>query len=163
VGAGDIAECSPGGDSDTADVVESVEGIVFTLGDNAYERGRFDEFQECYGSTWGRPSIKERTRPVVGNHEYETSGAEGYFRYFGAAAGDPDEGWYAYDLGGIAVWFARASGDTNTLSVLGWATPDFIVGQATMSAGSKSWFFFRWFSRSLYFFYGTAADVVTIN
>lgn len=109
VGAGDIAECSPGGDSDTADVVERVEGIVFTLGDNAYERGTSTDFQECYGPTWGRPAIKDRTMPVVGNHEYESSGAEGYFRYFGAAAGDPDEGWYAYDAGAWRVYVINSN------------------------------------------------------
>jgi hypothetical protein len=104
VGAGDIAECSEGSDEDTADLVASIDGIVFTLGDNAYERGTFEEFQECYGPTWGRPSIKDRTMPVVGNHEYETSGADAYFRYFGAAAGNPDEGWYAYDAGAWRIY-----------------------------------------------------------
>jgi hypothetical protein len=104
VGAGDIAECSEGPDAETADLVESVDGIVFTLGDNAYEDGTFAEFQECYGPTWGRPSIKDRTMPVAGNHEYNTPGAEGYFRYFGAAAGDPNEGWYAYDAGAWRIY-----------------------------------------------------------
>jgi hypothetical protein len=99
VGAGDIAECSEGADAETADLVESVAGTVFTLGDNAYEKGTFAEFRDCYRPTWGRPSIIDRTMPVVGNHEYETRDAEGYYRYFGAAAGDPDEGWYAYDAG----------------------------------------------------------------
>ena len=104
VGAGDIAECTEGADAETADLIEAVDGIVFTLGDNAYERGTFAEFRDCYGPTWGRPSIKDRTMPVVGNHEYETSDAQGYFRYFGAAAGDPDEGWYAYDAGAWRVY-----------------------------------------------------------
>jgi hypothetical protein len=104
VGAGDIAECTEGGDEETAALVESVGGIVFTLGDNAYEKGTFAEFQDCYGPTWGRPSIIDRTMPVVGNHEYETRDAAGYFRYFGAAAGDPDEGWYAYDAGTWRVY-----------------------------------------------------------
>lgn len=104
VGAGDIAECSEGADAETADLVESVDGIVFTLGDNAYEDGTFAEFRECYGPTWGRPSIKDRTMPVAGNHEYHTRGAEGYFRYFGAAAGDPDTGWYAYDAGAWRIY-----------------------------------------------------------
>jgi acid phosphatase type 7 len=36
----------------------------------------------------------------VGNHDYETAGASGYFGYFGAAAGDPLQGYYSYDLGG---------------------------------------------------------------
>jgi hypothetical protein len=35
----------------------------------------------------------------VGNHEYNTPGASGYFNYFGAAAGDPTKGYYSYDLG----------------------------------------------------------------
>ena len=37
--------------------------------------------------------------PVPGNHEYETDGAAPYFDYFGAAAGDPAEGWHTFDLG----------------------------------------------------------------
>ena len=104
VGAGDIAECSEGGAADTADLLETIDGTVFTLGDNAYENGSFDEFQGCYGPTWGRPSIKDRTRPVVGNHEYQTEDGAGYFRYFGVAAGDPDEGWYAYDAGAWRIY-----------------------------------------------------------
>jgi acid phosphatase type 7 len=111
VGAGDIAECSEGADAETADLVESVGGIVFTLGDNAYDSGRFGEFQDCYGPTWGRPSIKDRTMPVAGNHEYETRGADGYFRYFGAAAGDPDEGWYAYDAGAWRIYALNSNCD----------------------------------------------------
>jgi acid phosphatase type 7 len=37
--------------------------------------------------------------PSPGNHEYHTEGARGYFDYFGDAAGEPDEGYYSYDLG----------------------------------------------------------------
>ena len=104
MGAGDIAECSEGADAETADLVESVGGIVFTLGDNVYENGTLAEFQDCYGPTWGRSSIKDRTMPVAGNHEYGTRDAEGYFQYFGAAAGDQDEGWYAYDAGAWRIY-----------------------------------------------------------
>jgi len=42
---------------------------------------------------------KERTRPAVGNHEYVTEGAEGYFNYFGVAAGERDKGYYSYNYG----------------------------------------------------------------
>jgi hypothetical protein len=35
----------------------------------------------------------------VGNHEYETAGASGYFGNFGAAAGDSSKGYYSYNLG----------------------------------------------------------------
>jgi acid phosphatase type 7 len=67
------------------------------LGDVAYPRGSAANFEECYGPSWGR--FKERTRPVPGNHEYFTEGATGYFEYFGEAAGDPEEGYYSYELG----------------------------------------------------------------
>ena len=97
VGAGDIADCGSTGDSATANLIDDIAGTVFTLGDNAYENGTLKEFNDCYGPTWGR--FKSRTRPAVGNHEYNTPGAAGYFDYFGARAGDPDEGWYAYNLG----------------------------------------------------------------
>ena len=35
----------------------------------------------------------------MGNHEYLTPNASGYYGYFGAAAGDPTQGYYSYDLG----------------------------------------------------------------
>jgi len=35
----------------------------------------------------------------VGNHEYQTAGAPGYYGYFGAAAGDPAKGYYSYNMG----------------------------------------------------------------
>jgi hypothetical protein len=97
VGAGDIADCDSLGDEATAEVLEGISGTVFTVGDNAYESGTAAEFNHCYGPTWGR--YKARTKPAVGDEEYETPGASGYFGYFGAAAGDPRKGYYSYDLG----------------------------------------------------------------
>ncbi|MFL6196753.1 MAG: metallophosphoesterase family protein, partial [Thermoanaerobaculia bacterium] len=47
--------------------------------------------------TWGR--LGSLLRPSPGNHEYETPGAQGYYDYFGAAAGDPAKGWYSFELG----------------------------------------------------------------
>ena len=70
---------------------------MFTLGDNAYPNGTAAEFARCYGPTWG--TLKSRTRPVIGNHEYHTAGAAGYFGYFGAAAGPSRRGYYSYDAG----------------------------------------------------------------
>jgi hypothetical protein len=70
---------------------------VFTMGDNAYPYGTSRQFEECYGPNWGQ--YKVRTRPAVGNHEYETDGASGYFDYFGSAAGPPSKGYYSYNLG----------------------------------------------------------------
>ena len=97
VGAGDIAACDSTGDEATATILDGVPGTVVTMGDNVYETGTAAEFANCYAPSWGRH--KARTRPSVGNHEYGTPGASGYFDYFGAAAGDPDKGYYSYDLG----------------------------------------------------------------
>lgn len=99
VGAGDIAVCDARGDEATAGILDNIEGTVFTLGDNVYPNGTLEQFQKCYEASWGRH--KARTRPVPGNHDYNTGGARGYFEYFGARAGDPTRGYYSYKLG---VW-----------------------------------------------------------
>ena len=104
VGAGDISSCAQENDSLTADLLDQVvasatgEVAVFTVGDNAYENGSIEEYQQCYEPTWGRH--KARTRPAPGNHEYHDGKADGYFQYYGAIAGDPAQGYYSYDLGG---------------------------------------------------------------
>ena len=95
--AGDIANCGRSTDEQTAALLDTLPGIVITLGDNAYQDGTLSEYQNCYGPTWGRH--KARTRPSPGNHEYNTPNAAGYYAYFGAAAGDPAKGYYSYDAG----------------------------------------------------------------
>jgi acid phosphatase type 7 len=98
VAAGDIADCAKKGDEQTARLIENTEGAtVLALGDLAYPDGSTEEFADCYGPSWGH--FKERTKPTPGNHDYETKGASGYFDYFGKAAGNPEEGYYSYDLG----------------------------------------------------------------
>jgi acid phosphatase type 7 len=97
VAAGDIADCYGAGDEATARLISDIGGTVLTVGDNAYEDGTPEEFADCYGPTWGR--FKDRTKPSPGNHDYESRGAEGYFGYFGEAAGEPGKGYYSYDLG----------------------------------------------------------------
>ena len=101
VGAGDIASCSRTQDEATARLIDRIPGIVFTAGDNVYERGTTAEFSRCYAPGWGRH--RGRTRPVVGNHEYETPGAAGYFGYFGWRAGNPSKGYYSFNIG---AWHA---------------------------------------------------------
>jgi Calcineurin-like phosphoesterase len=101
VGAGDIGSCRNNGAEKTGELVGGllgIDGIVATFGDSAYPKGTKANFAKCYDPYWG-PPFKERTRPSPGNHEYETPGAPGYFEYFGAAAGDPNKGYYSYDLG----------------------------------------------------------------
>jgi hypothetical protein len=97
VGAGDIASCSYNRDEKTAKLLDNILGTVFTAGDNAYPSGTFTQFQNCYDPTWGRH--KARTRPSPGNHDYNTSGASGYYQYFGAAAGPSGAGYYSYNYG----------------------------------------------------------------
>jgi hypothetical protein len=86
VGAGDIADCGSSGDEATAALLDGIAGTVFTTGDNVYNDGSATQFAECYEPTWGRH--KARTRPSPGNHDFRSSGASGYYAYFGANAGE---------------------------------------------------------------------------
>ncbi len=76
---------------------------VLPLGDIQYESGALAAFMKSYDPSWGR--VKSISAPVVGNHEYATSGAAGYFDYFNGvgvssgAAGSRGKGYYSYDLG----------------------------------------------------------------
>jgi 3',5'-cyclic AMP phosphodiesterase CpdA len=70
---------------------------LLVLGDLQYENGELANFQTAYEASYGR--LKAKTKPVPGNHEYNTNGAQGYFTYFGAAAGDPNRGFYSFDVG----------------------------------------------------------------
>jgi acid phosphatase type 7 len=97
VAAGDIADCYGAGDEATARLLSNIGGTVLSLGDNAYQDGTPEEFADCYDPSWGR--YKDRTKPSPGNHYYKSRGAEGYFGYFGEAAGEPGKGYYSYDLG----------------------------------------------------------------
>ncbi len=96
--AGDISTCTNDFDEATARILDAnPSGTVAVPGDNAYQNGSTSEYASCYHPTWGRHL--SRTKPAVGNHEYQTPGATGYYAYFGAKAGDPAKGYYSYDLG----------------------------------------------------------------
>ncbi len=60
--------------------------------------GAASEYTNCYDQVWG--GQKSRTYPVPGNHEYDTSGASGYFGYFGSRAGPAGKGYYSFNYGG---------------------------------------------------------------
>jgi hypothetical protein len=109
VGAGDIASCSNSNDEATAKLLDNISGTVFTTGDNAYSSGTSTEFTNCYGPTWGRH--KSRTKPVPGNHDYNTSGATGYFRYFGNISS-----YYAYNLGDWRIYALNSEIDVSSTS-----------------------------------------------
>jgi Calcineurin-like phosphoesterase len=99
VGAGDIAMCDALEPArQTSQLLRTIGGTVFTLGDNAYFSGSAREYRDCYDPTWG--SERGRTRPVPGNHEYDGASAGiPYFSYFGTQAGPAGLGYYSYDLG----------------------------------------------------------------
>jgi hypothetical protein len=104
--AGDIAGCEEGsGEERTAAILDAnPDATVLPLGDTAYANGTPQEFANCYDPSWGR--AKARSLPTVGDHEYGTANASGYFNYFnaqlapfGPAATDSTKGYYSYDLG----------------------------------------------------------------
>ncbi len=102
--AGDVhAACDGTNDDKTAQILAGYpDATVAADGDLADPGSTASAFANCYGPSWG--VFKNRTRPAVGNHEYDYSPtASSYFAYFGAPAGAPDLGWYSYELGGWHV------------------------------------------------------------
>ena len=95
--AGDIASCDNDNDQLTADLLKDQTALILALGDNVYNSGSASEFANCFNPTWGQ--YKSRLKPAVGNHEYLTSGASGYFGYFGASVGESGKGYYSFDSG----------------------------------------------------------------
>jgi acid phosphatase type 7 len=109
VGAGDIAGGNTTMDTQTGDLVRAqlppngVAWGVFTMGDNAYPDGTYEDYQR-YDEAWG--SFRSSTRPVYGNHEYYgSSTAVGSEQYWNEGP-DPtpgrisnDTSFYAYDVG----------------------------------------------------------------
>ncbi|KRD31986.1 hypothetical protein ASE35_13580 [Lysobacter sp. Root916] len=103
-GAGDICDSSGNACAGTSDLIVAINPTaVFTAGDNAYSSGTLSEYNNRYAPTWGR--FKALTSPTPGNHEYNTSGASGYFDYFNGVgaqtgpAGDRSKGYYSWDVG----------------------------------------------------------------
>ena len=101
VGSGDIGSSNFSQNATAALLNQVVAAnpstVVMAIGDLAYDSGTTAEFAAYYQSSWG--AHKARTRPALGNHEYVTAGAAGYFSYWGGTAGDPSRGYYSYDHG----------------------------------------------------------------
>jgi fibronectin type 3 domain-containing protein len=111
---GDIA-CAPGSSATTKKCQQVKTGSLVTsinptavlpLGDSQYAASSSNEYAGSYNTTgWG--TLKSISRPSTGNHEYNTTGATGYFGYFGANAGDPTKGYYSWNVtapGGAFRW-----------------------------------------------------------
>ena len=95
--AGDIGECGFGA-TQTGKLLDTLSGTLLALGDLAYMQGSAANFRDCYDPAWGRHI--DRTKPVPGNHEYETDRtASAYYDYFGELAGPRGQGYYAFTAG----------------------------------------------------------------
>ena len=100
-GAGSPGHCRQRATSDL--LVGRGFSSVLALGDTQYHVGALEDFNSVFDQTWGR--VKPIIRPVVGNHEYSTSNAQGFFDYFNGAgknngpAGERDKGYYSFDIG----------------------------------------------------------------
>jgi PKD repeat protein len=137
VGAGDIANCNRTQDESTAQLLDGIAGTVFTAGDNAYESGTATEYANCYHPTWGRH--KARTKPTPGNHEYQTTGASGYYGYYGSVAGDPTKGYYSFDISGWHVVMLNSNcGSGGVTGGCGTNSPQAVWLRADLAANSAS-------------------------
>lgn len=77
----------------TANLVEKINpDAVLTLGDLQYEKGGLEDFYKFYDKSWGK--FKDKTYPALGNHEYLTKDARGYFGYF-----PKFKNYYSFNLG----------------------------------------------------------------
>jgi len=108
VGAGDIAACDTKGAAKTAALLDGIPGTVFAAGDLAYPDGTAQQFADCFGPTWGR--FRDRMLPALGNRDYGTPGAAGWFGTFDAALVGTG-GWYATDIGSWRVYVLNAQCD----------------------------------------------------
>lgn len=99
--AGDVhASCDNTYDQQTGQLLAGFPTATVAAAGDLADPGSTDAaLADCYGPSWG--PYKSRTRPAVGNHEYDYSPtAAPYFGYFGSSAGTPGQGWYSYELGG---------------------------------------------------------------
>lgn len=104
---GDMVSCGIPGPERVADLVDALPGFILGLGDFSQEEGTVEQFENCFDPVMGRHI--ERIEPVPGNHEYRTPDAAGYFQYFGAAAGDPDKGYYERTKGNWHILYLNSS------------------------------------------------------
>ena len=72
---------------------------VLPLGDTQYHSGSSYEFRNSYDLSWG--GFTSETSPAVGNHEWLTPNAQGFFDYFSPTTPQIRLGqyYYSYDLG----------------------------------------------------------------
>jgi hypothetical protein len=143
--AGDIAhEGEPSAPQRrTARLVLSIDPTAaLTLGDNQYPDGELADFMASFDPTWGR--FKNITRPVPGNHDYHTEGADGYFDYFGQRAHRGNGGYYSFDLGAWHLVAVNSGPGSISDEQLDWIRHDLLRSDATCELAY--WHHPRWSS-----------------
>lgn len=143
----------------TASIIRNINPLyLLALGDLAYPNGTTQDFADNYAPYWGIPEIFNYTKPVPGNHEYNTVGATGYFNYFDVANtgkfGARDKGYYSFvkdnwlflqinsecakitagcaNGGAQAVWVdQQLSANPGKCVVASWHKPRVTMGQHT--------------------------------
>lgn len=147
--AGDIAQCTldvvdpllPA--RKTAELVKTLltkygdQAQVLTLGDNVYQTGTPAEYANCYQPTWGQ--FLSRAWATPGNHDYGEGNANGYYRYFGSAAGTDQKGYYTKSLGAWTIYSLNSS----TLSDEASEQSQWLTGQLPKDRGCRlaAWHF----------------------
>lgn len=139
VAVGDIAS-SGGAQAKTAAIVvkRSPQRLV-ALGDLAYNAGSTSNFANYYNPSYGR--FKAITWPVPGNHEYLTSGASGFKKYFGITGVT----WWKHRIGAwtvigldsekptsstqLAFLKSALKADNGRPTIVAWHRPRFSTGQ----------------------------------
>src|SRR5690349_3942147 len=92
-------------------LVNPTPAAVLFLGDNQYVNGELANFQAVYHPTFGR--VNSVAYPSIGNAEYDTPGAQGWFDYYasvgvaariagsaGTDASNYSNGYYSFDIAG---------------------------------------------------------------
>ncbi len=123
------------------DYVESRTDTWFlALGDLAYPDGSVEDFADCYEPHFSR--VKDKTLPVVGNHEYYTAGAAGYVDYFGPQAGPADKLYYSQNLGSWHI--IVLNGECWRVGGCGTGDPQYQWLQQDLAANTNSCIMVAW-------------------
>jgi acid phosphatase type 7 len=114
----------------TANLLADVDAVL-PLGDLQYDDATLQEFKAYYDESWG--SYLSISHPAVGNHEYYASStAQGYFDYFGSAAGPRPEGYYSYSVGAWHVISLNAN--CSQIGGCGPSSPEYTWLQSELGA-----------------------------
>ncbi|GAA4574613.1 hypothetical protein GCM10023176_41990 [Micromonospora coerulea] len=110
-----------GGETNAVNVTNALVGwdpdLFLYLGD-VYEEGTLTEFKNWYGGPtafYGR--LRGVTTPIIGNHEYNGSVADGYFHFW-----DNIPHYYSYDANG---WHFIAVDSTSNYNKVAPGTPQY--------------------------------------